>query len=148
LKLRIEVIDGLAEDEAVIRCGRVDETIQKLQEYIKGLSRSQITFYKELQEFYMPVDEILFFETGSEQVYAHTKDDSYKVRLKLYELETVLPRNFVRAAKGAIVNTAHIYSINRNLASSSQIRFIGSHKQVYVSRHYYQGLKYKMNERR
>jgi len=147
VKLRIEVSDGLPEDEVLIRCGRVDETVQKLQAYILGLSAPKLTLYKGQQEFYLPLQEILFFETDGEQVYAHTKDDAFRVRRRLYELEEILPHTFVRAAKGLIVNTAHIYAIHRNLAASSQIRFPGTHKQVYVSRHYYSALKNIMNER-
>ncbi|MCL1917502.1 MAG: LytTR family transcriptional regulator [Peptococcaceae bacterium] len=147
MKLRIEISDGLPENEVIIRCGRVDNTVQKLQAYIQSLSAPKLIFYKEQQEFYFPLDEILFFETDSEHVYAHTVNDAFRVKHRLYELETLLPHVFVRAAKGIIVNTSCIYAISRNLTSSSQVRFAGSHKQVYVSRHYYKALKEKMSER-
>ena len=147
MKLRIEIYDGLPEDEVVIRCGRVDENVQKLQEYISNLSAPKLTFYKGSQEYYLPLENILFFETDGEQVFAHTTNDSFKVKRRLYELEEILPRTFIRAAKGTIVNTSHIYAINRSLTASSQIKFSGTHKQIYVSRHYYQTLKEKMNER-
>ena len=147
MKLRIELSGGSTEDEVIIRCGRVDETVQKLQEYILGMSSPMFTFFKGAREYYLPVDEVLFFETEGEQVYAHTANDAFTVKRRLYELEKLLPRSFVRAAKGTIVNTSRIFSINRNLTSSSQIRFVGTHKHVYVSRHYYKALKEKMNER-
>ncbi len=147
MKLRIEVTEGLLEDEVVIRCGQVDDTVQKLQAYIRSLSDPKITFYKEQQEFYLPLETILFFETGGEQVYAHTANDAFRVKYRLYELEAMLPRVFTRAAKGVIVNTLRIYAINRNVTSASQICFARSHKQVYVSRHYYKALKQKINER-
>jgi len=147
VKLHIEVFDGLPENEVIIRCGRVDDTIQKLQTYIHSLNKSNLIFYKGQQEYYLPIGEILFFETDGEQVYAHTTNDAFRVKHRLYELEEILPQVFVRAAKGTIVNTSRIYAINRNLTSSSQIRFAGTHKQVYVSRHYYQSMKNKINER-
>jgi len=147
LKLRIEVSDGTQEDEVIIRCGRVDETVEKLKEYVLSLSSPGVEFYKGTQVYYFPVEEILFFETDGEQVYAHSANDAFKVKHRLYELEKILPRKFVRAAKGTIVNTARIHAINRNLTSASQIRFIGTHKHIYVSRHYYKSLKEKMDER-
>ena len=146
MKLRIEVSDGLPEDEVIIRCGRVDETVQQIQTFVLNLSASKLTFYKGAQEYFIPVKEILFFETEGEAVYAHTANDAFRVKHRLYELEGMLPRFFVRAAKGTIVNTLHIYSINRNLTSSSQIKFNDTHKHVYVSRNYYKTLKEKMNE--
>lgn len=149
MKIHIDVVSDLAEDEVLIRCGRVDDTIQKIHKYILEQSsvRSKVTFYKGNQEFYFPLDDILFFETEDEHVYAHTVDDAYRIRYRLYELETMLPGNFVRAAKSTIVNTAQVYSITRNLTASSLIQFTNSHKQVYVSRYYYQELRRRINER-
>ena len=147
MKLRIEISDGSTEDEVIIRCGRVDETVRKLQEYILSLSTLKLVFYKGSQEYYLPLEEVLFFETEGEQIFAHTANDAFKVKPRLYELEEMLPRAFVRAAKGTIVNTQRIYAINRNLTSSSQISFIGTHKHIYVSRHYFKALKDKMKER-
>jgi len=148
VKLRIEITDESSEDEVIIRCSRVDDSVQKLQAYILSMSAPKLTFYKGAQEYYLPLEEILFFETDSEQIYAHTTNDAFRVKYKLYELEDILPHFFIRAAKGTIVNATKIYAINRNLTSSSQVKFAGTHKQIYVSRHYYSSLKEKMNERR
>jgi len=147
VKLRIEISDDLLENEVIIRCGRVDDNIQKIQSYILDISSPKLVFYKDQQEYYLPLEDILFFETDGEQVYAHTTNDAYKVKHRLYELESLLPRSFARAAKGTIVNTMRILAINRNMTSSSQIKFANTHKHVYVSRHYYVSLKEKMNER-
>ena len=147
VKLRIEVSDECTENEVIIRCANIDQTVQQIQAYIQSLATPKLIFYKGNQEFYLALEEILFFETEGEQVYAHTVNDAFRVRHRLYELETMLSQAFVRAAKGLIVNTARIYAINRNLTSSSQIQFIGTHKHVYASRHYYKALKERLQER-
>jgi len=147
VKLQIEISDGSSDDVVIIRCGRVDDTVKKIEEYVLSLSTRKLTFYKGTQEYYLPFEAILFFETAGDQVFAHTSNDAFQVKHRLYELEDMLPRSFVRAAKGTIVNTQRIYAINRNLTSSSQIAFSGTHKHIYVSRHYYKTLKEKMNER-
>ena len=149
MKIRIEITENLIEDEVVIRCGRVDETIQNIHQYILEQSaiNKKITFYKQNEEYYFPLQEVLFFETEGEHVYAHTVNDAYRIKYRLYELEEMLPRYFVRAAKATIVNTKQIYSIARNITASSLITFIGTHKQVYVSRYYYNELRQRMNER-
>jgi len=149
VKIRIELVNDLAEDEVLIRCGRVDDTIQKIHQYIleQSLLGTKITFYKENQEFYFPLDDVLFFETEGEHIYAHTAKDAYRIKYRLYELEKILPKNFVRAAKSTIVNIIQVYSITRNLTASSLVQFIDSHKQVYVSRYYYQELRLRLSER-
>jgi len=147
VKLRIEINEELPESEVVIRCGRMDEQIRKLEAFVLGMSELKLTFYKGSQEFFIPLSKVLFLQTEGETVYAHTADDAFLVKHRLYELEETLPRTFVRAAKGTIVNTSRIYSIDRNLTSASKISFTGTHKSVYVSRHYYKFLKEKMYER-
>lgn len=149
MKVRIEVTEDLPEDEVLIRCSRVDESIQKIHQYILEQSKSgpKITFFKQNQEFYFPLEDVLFFETEGEHIYAHTAADDFLTHYRLYELEQMLPRYFARAAKSTIVNTHQIYSIARNLTSSSLIQFTGSHKQVYVSRYYYRELRERLERK-
>lgn len=149
MKVRVEVTEDLKEDEIVIRCGRADETVRKIERFIQEqyAAAPKITFYKQNQEFYFSLDEVLFFETEGDFVYAHTANDAYKIRYRLYELEQLLPRGFVRAAKSTIVNIGKIHSISKSLTSSSLICFSGSHKQVYVSRFYGRELRMRLNER-
>jgi DNA-binding LytR/AlgR family response regulator len=149
VKIHIEITDDVAENEVLIRCNQVDEIIQKIHQYIleQSLPSSKIAFYKKNQEFYFSIDEVLFFVTEGERIYAHTINDDYLIKFRLYELEEILPRHFVRAAKSTIVNTRQVYSITRNITSSSLINFINSHKHVYVSRHYYHDIRQCLNER-
>jgi DNA-binding LytR/AlgR family response regulator len=146
VKIRIEVVGGLDEDELIIRCGRADDTIRRIHQFaLEETQRSEkITFFKDNQEFYFPLEQVLFFETSGEHVYAHTAADAYRIKYRLYELEELLPKEFVRASKSAIVNVRQIYSIARNLTASSLVKFVGSHKQLYVSRYYYAELRRRL----
>jgi DNA-binding LytR/AlgR family response regulator len=147
VKIHIEVVGDLTEDEVTIRCGRVDDTIQKIHEFIieQTQSAKKITFYKQNQEFYFPLEDVLFFETEGEHIHAHTANDAYRIKYRLYELEELLPKDFARASKSTIVNIRQVYSITRNLTASSLVKFVGSHKQVYVSRYYYNELRQRLN---
>lgn len=149
MKVHIEVDDSMPEDEVLIRCGRADENIQSICQLIleHGGTEPNITFYKENREYYFPLNNVLFFETEGEHVYAHTEDDAYLIKYRLYELENMLPRSYVRVAKSTIVNVAKVYSVTRNITSASLIEFEGSHKQVYASRYYYNYLQQRLQER-
>lgn len=81
-------------------------------------------------------------------IYAHTLNEVYQVKYKLYELEEILPQNFIRISKSTILNINHIYSITRNITSASLVEFKNTHKKVYVSRGYYKVLKLKLLEKR
>ena len=108
----------------------------------------KLIFYKNDTEYYLNINDILFFETSENSVEAHTEKEVYKIKYRLYELEEMLPNNFVRVSKSTILNVNQIYSINRNLTSSSLVQFYKSYKQVYVSRNYNKILKQRLEERR
>lgn len=149
MKIQIEIVDDLPEEEIIIRCSQVTDAVQRIHNFAlqQSNAKAQIIFYKQNQEFFFSLDTILFFETEGERVYAHTAEDAYWIKHRLYELEALLPVHFVRASKSTIINCKQIYSITRNLTSSSLIEFLHTHKRVYVSRRYYPILKQKLEER-
>ena len=150
MRVTIEVDDSLEEESVVIKCRQLDERILKLQKMLTEQANSDLTMllHKNEKEYYMPLDKILFFETESKEIRAHTKKDIYETDYKLYELEEVLPGYFMRISKSAIVNLNHVYSITRNLTASSTVEFSDCHKIVYVSRNYYKVLVERLAEKR
>ena len=149
LKIRIEMSEGVQE-EVVIRCREITPEIIRLQQLLSGDSdrSNQFLLYKGDTEYYLNVNDIIFFETDGNAVMAHTRDEVYETRRKLYELEELLGGRFQRISKSAIVNVDKVYSIKRNVTSSSAIEFQGTHKQIYVSRAYYKILREKLEEKR
>lgn len=150
MKVTIEIDENLDEEIVVIKCKNLDDRIVQIQKMLAEQSSKDLTIllYKDEKEYYITLDEILFFETENKQIRAHTKNEIYETNYKLYELEEILPGAFMRISKSAIVNINHIYSITRNLTSSSVVEFAGSHKQVYVSRNYYKALVERISEKR
>lgn len=150
MKIRIEMDQTTKENEVIIRCNELDDEVLKIQSLLaQAMSQNKsISFYKDGQDYYVNLSDILFFETTSHKVIAHTIDDEYYVKHKLYELEELLPSEFVRVSKSTIVNIEKIYSILRNITSASKIEFQNTYKRIYVSRNYYSRLKEKLLEKR
>ncbi|MGL4449906.1 MAG: LytTR family DNA-binding domain-containing protein [Clostridium sp.] len=151
MKIRIEIDDGILEDEVVIRCRGISDEILEIQNMIldKAKRSSGIEFYKNDKEYYISLSKVLFFETNSnKEIDAHTKDEVYKVKYKLYELEEILPSEFMRVSKSAIININRIHSILKNITSTSLVEFKNTEKKIYVSRSYYKDLKLKLSEKR
>ncbi|GFI21384.1 hypothetical protein IMSAGC011_00147 [Lachnospiraceae bacterium] len=150
MKVKIEIEEALEDDEVLIRCRGLTEEIAAVQKAVleASSSKQKFVFYKGNTEFYLVLDNILFFETDEKGISAHTSTDTYQSKYKLYELESILPGFFMRVSKSTILNINHIYSIDRNLTASSVVAFLGTHKQVYVSRYYYKPLIRKLEEKR
>jgi DNA-binding LytR/AlgR family response regulator len=147
MEISVEVDKNIKTDEIIIKCKEKTDLIKKIEKYIDGLNNPKMIFYKKEQEYYLSLNEILFFETNANSISAHTISDIYYVKYKLYELESILPKNFIRISKSTIVNINHIYTINKNITSSSIIEFNKTYKKVYVSRFYFKNLKERLKER-
>jgi len=150
MKIRIEVDENLIEDELIIRCSRLNDDITKVQRAVADITTKaqRFIFYKGDTEYYLTLEEVLFFETEADGICVHTVDNVYQTKYRLYELEELLPGYFMRISKSAILNINQIYSISRNLSASSIVQFQNTHKQVYVSRYYYKPLKERLEEKR
>ena len=148
MKIRIEVDENIEENEIVIKCSELNSEIYDIQKLLsdKLNKRSQLLFYKESTEYYMQLEEVLFFETYDSTINAHTANDMYEVKYKLYELEEILPRYFIRVSKSTIINVMSISSVTRNITSSSIVEFRNTYKTTYVSRHYYNEFKNRLEE--
>ena len=148
MKVCIELDPQMDEPEMIIRAPRLTEDVARLQQLILEQKMTPLTFYKDRSEYFVDVSEVLFFETDGEKIYGHTREEAYEVRQKLYELEEILPVAFCRVSKSTIVNTKQIYSIEKSFSGTSTVNFYQTHKQVHVSRHYYQLLKERLKEMR
>lgn len=150
MKIRIKIQENLTEEEIIIRTRSLSSEIQNVQRAIAdALSAGQrLTLYRGETAYYLPPDNILFFETSGSGVNAHTTDNIYEARYRLYELEELLPGFFMRVSKSTILNIKRIYSMTRTLPSSCVVQFQHTHKQVYISRYYYKPLKERLEEKR
>ena len=150
MRIRIEIDEKIKEDEIIIKCSQLNNEINKIQSLLNEIisKKNNMVFYKDNIEYFISLEEILFFETEANNVFAHSVDNVYKVKYKLYELEGTLPDNFMRVSKSTILNVDYIYSITKNITASSIVEFQHTHKTVYVSRNYYKPLKFKLVEKR
>ena len=86
MKIKIEIDEGLPEDEVLIRCRGLTEQIADVQKAVSEVinTSQKFVFYRGNTEYYLTLDEILFFETDSDGINAHTRDNIYQTKYKLY----------------------------------------------------------------
>lgn len=150
MKLRVEITDG--EEEIVIFCKEKNDAVTNMQSMIEKLicfsGRREMVLYSSDLEYYVPFDEILYFESSGGKVYAHTKTSVYTTTYKLFEIEEILPPNFVRIAKSTVANINLISSLKREIVGNGEIYFKDSVKKAYFSRGYFKILHNKIQEMR
>ncbi len=149
MRIRVE-LSTESEEEIVIRCREESEEIRRLCSLIEHATQANEEGDLPLRlgntEYFVPKQEVLFFETYDGKVYAHTKTGMLQTDLRLFELEQSLPYYFLRVSKSAIVNVRMIASLKRELTGNGSVTFKESDKLAYFSRAYHKILKDKIEE--
>ena len=150
MKITVELDENCIEEEVVIKCKAMNDSVNEIQRAITEIvsQESKITLYRDRTEYYIPIKDILFFESDGYIICAHTVENTFITKNKLYELEKMLPWYFTRISKSAILNIKKVYAITKNITSSSAVEFYGTTKNVYVSRGFYKSLMSKMEDLR
>ena len=150
MKVELDIDESLQEDSITIHCRELSDEVIELQRqiasYCSGTKR--IIAEKNGTEFYLELKDLCFMEADGNYIAIHTATDIYRTKQKLYELEELLPRDFIRVSKSAIINTKQVTAIKKNIAGPSEIAFKGSSKRTYASRNYIRALLEIMDEKR
>lgn len=149
MKIKLDINDSVDEIEISLKAKEYSDEVKALHEKLLNYKNddNSLLLYDDNKEYLIAIKDIIFFETEGDKVYAHTTKYSYFCKSRLYELLDVLPHSFIRISKSTIINIHHLLSIERKFTSSSLIQFNNTHKEVYVSRRYYNNLKEQLLER-
>lgn len=131
------------EDEIIVKCRFLDNNITLLLNQLKN-GNSKMNFIKDNKIVLVEKKEILFFESVDDKVFAYTLEDVFETKLKLYELEQILPaKNFFRANKAVIVNLNKIKSLSPAFSGRFEAILKNDYK-VIISRNYVPALKERL----
>ena len=90
----------------------------------------------------IPYAQICFFEGRGNNTFCITREGEYRVREKLYELESKLPQSFfVRVGRSFIVNIKNVSQIVPWFGRRLVLRFSVCRKEVEVSKNYTKSFK-------
>lgn len=143
--MKITILDKCPgeDDELVVKCNEVDESILKLINSLKQ-GKVRLNLYKDGKIIRVEPQEIYYFESVDTRVFAYGKTEVYETKSKLYELEEELPDcDFIRATKSTIINLNKIRSLSPALGGRFEALLKNGEKQI-ISRQYVASLKEKL----
>jgi two-component system, LytTR family, response regulator len=124
------------------------QNMGRLVEFLDMLSRisdvniSTIVGKREDKYEIISLKQVDFFEGRGNYVFCNTRNGEYKVKEKLYELESRLPQNkFIRVGKSFIVNISNVKEIIPWFGRRVVLKFNGNNAEVEVSKNYIKGFK-------
>ena len=140
--MKITILEKQAgeEDEIIVKCDYLDESLTKLINQFKS-GKGKMNFYKDAKIVFVDPRDVLYFESVDDNVFAYTKDEVYETKSRLYQLENELPSDtFFRASKAVIVNVDKIDSLLPVFGGRFEAVLHNGYKVV-ISRNYLSTLK-------
>uniref|UniRef100_UPI004056E197 LytTR family DNA-binding domain-containing protein n=1 Tax=Acetatifactor sp. TaxID=1872090 RepID=UPI004056E197 len=141
MKFRI-VIDKEKEEEVVARIHARTPMIDELEELVTcDKTAEEIIGYDEDEIIKLRVKDVEAFYIENGKTYAAYSDKKrYRVKLHLYELEAILPKDFNKINKSNLANMKHIVRFKTSLNGSVDAEFKSGFSD-YISRRCFADLK-------
>ena len=139
MQIEIKLDESCKEPKIIIHTDRMTEEVSQI---VKLLSEEKPEVFAAVHEngeiVLLEQTEIIRIYAENDRVYAQTKDDSYRLKARLYELEERLNKKmFIRISNSEIINLKKF-----DLSFSGTICVSMSDKTVtYVSRRYVRKIK-------
>jgi DNA-binding LytR/AlgR family response regulator len=144
LKLNIQENETLTDIEIEIRCPKIDFKINKLANVIN-------TYYFTIQgkkdDMYevLQLDNIYYFESMENKLFAYMQKQVYEINAKINELTSILePTSFIQVAKSIILNINKIKKIS-SLVNGRMLAILDNGEKIVITRVYAQEFKKKLN---
>lgn len=140
MKVHIKQISNKADECLIIECVEITADIESIRSYAltKGTT---LTGNIDERIYQFNLSDVYYFEAVDERVFAYTKNNSYELKIRLYELENAYSdKHFVRCSKSFIINLMKLESISPALNG----RFTAHMKNgenVIISRQYVPEIK-------
>lgn len=147
MRVDIEKIGMEAPESARLLVHEETESIRRLSHFIEqeNFKYMLLSCYKEEQIYQVKCREIYYIESLMEMQYIHMEKDIYCTRKRLYELDRILPPEFVRASKSVLLNMAKVEKY-KPVAGGIMLAEFGNGDCTYISRKYLKGLRAKIKE--
>jgi len=141
LKIILEAAD-LQDTEVIIRGDIAGEEVLSLLQLLRKRSSGKLILYKEEEQYFVDINEIVFLETSNNKVLAYTKQNVYETKLRLYELkELLLPHPFAQINKSIIVNINEVNSIQAEFSGNYRLKLKSRNEVLTISRKYFKEFK-------
>lgn len=147
MKVKFSKINPEAEEYAELHIHEMNGAMNRLAGYLEQeLFRSVILICQQEENICrVPCSEIYLIETVKDRQMVHTGREVYEVKKRLYELEKLLPHNFVRISKSVIMNIERAESYTPMLNGLMKVS-MGNSLVAYISRKYLKEVKNRILE--
>lgn len=132
MKLELNIDEKVKETLVVVSANKIDKEVQNLINYIEYSSEYLIGIVEDKASI-IDIDEIIRVYIEDRKTFVVTLKDKYVVKKKLYEVENMVTRNFIKISQSEIANIKFIKNLDFSNTGTIVIKYKNSDIS-YVSR--------------
>ena len=142
MKLELNIDEKVKETLVVVSANKIDKEVQNLINYIEYSSEYLIGIVENKASI-IDIDEIIRVYIENRKTFVVTLKDTYVVKKKLYEVENMVTRNFIKISQSEIANIKFIKNLDFSNTGTIVIKYKNSDIS-YVSRRMIKEFKLKL----
>lgn len=142
MKLELNIDEKVKETLVVVSANKIDKEVQNLINYIEYSSEYLIGIVENKASI-IDIDEIIRVYIEDRKTFVVTLKDTYVVKKKLYEVENMVTRNFVKISQSEIANIKFIKNLDFSNTGTIVVKYKNSDIS-YVSRRMIKEFKLKL----
>ncbi|HAG12973.1 MAG TPA: LytTR family transcriptional regulator [Ruminococcus sp.] len=143
MKIIIETPQPDEEDVVILRCASPDQRLISMLLSFQN-AQTELTGYQEDKITRLHYQDVFYFESNENRVFAYCYSDVYEVKYKLYELESMFASmDFIRCSKSMIVNMEKIEYLSPVFSGKLEAH-LQNGERIIISRQYVRNLKAKL----
>lgn len=142
MKLELNIDEKVKETLVVVSANKIDKEVQNLINYIEYSSEYLIGIVENKASI-IDIDEIIRVYIEDRKTFVVTLKDTYVVKKKLYEVESMVTRNFIKISQSEIANIKFIKNLDFSNTGTIVVKYKNSDIS-YVSRRMIKEFKLKL----
>ena len=142
MKLELNIDEKVKETLVVVSANKIDKEVQNLINYIEYSSEYLIGIVEDKASI-ININEIIRVYIEDRKTFVVTLKDTYVVKKKLYEVENMVTRNFIKISQSEIANIKFIKNLDFSNTGTIVIKYKNS-DIIYVSRRMIKEFKLKL----
>lgn len=142
MKVELNIDKKFEETIVTISANKVNDEIQNLVNYIEN-KEEYFTGISDGKVCLLNLEDIIRIYVEERKVYVVTVEGRFIVRKKLYEVQSMLTKDFIKISQSEIANIKYIHSLDLGLRGTIVINYKNSDIS-YVSRRMLKEFKVKL----
>lgn len=141
MKVEISIDPSCKEPKIIILTDKMTDEIAEIMKQLSESTMDSLAVFSHRGVVIVSCKEIIRIFTEKQKVYVQTLDNTYTVRMRLYELEAKLDnKRFVRISNSEIVNIRMITNMDISMNGTICVS-LKSGMKTYASRRYVKKIK-------